>query len=116
MKVCGHYLVAIIALHAMSGPIGRPGRPRAETPSIHPRHFMTGRFTEEAHDRKMENIIVSLEVFILDVLEAAVKGLPQIMAIFSRIRPTNIRMMISDKTISLPLSPYYLQVTLLCQT
>ena len=30
---------------------------------------------EEAYDRKMEDIIVSLEVFILDVLGAAVKRL-----------------------------------------
>ena len=30
---------------------------------------------EEAYDRKMEDIIVSLEVFILDVLESAVKRL-----------------------------------------
>jgi hypothetical protein len=30
---------------------------------------------EEAYDRKMEEIIISLEVFILDVLGAAVKRL-----------------------------------------
>lgn len=30
---------------------------------------------EEAYDRKMENIIVSLEVFILDVIGAAVNRL-----------------------------------------
>src|SRR3990172_2485456 len=57
MKVFSHYLIAIIALHAVGRSIGRPGRPGA-IETFYPRNLITGQLGDRPESARLRGNII----------------------------------------------------------
>src|SRR3972149_3287277 len=57
MKIFGHYLVAIITLHAVGRPKGMPGRPGA-IETLYPRNLITGQLGNRPESARLGGNII----------------------------------------------------------